>query len=598
MWYFNGIPVSSCAACSTLTATKPGQYVVVIDGSCGTQYSLPLDVISTCNDPLFDRAHAAGAIFQGPNTINSSTVPGHRFGSLILVQSGATLDITGTQVEMMACTQIIVEPGGILNITNSTLYGCEQWAGITVLANGSSRGVVNITNSDINDAVIAVHSPDGGQINSTNSDYENNVTHIAMFNYAGNPHGSVLSLNRFGHLSTSPPACMNPATFSKPSFYKMVYLQDVEGVLISDNGFAGHPGLGNPVDKTAIHLKNVTDVDITSGNVFKAELTNAIDVENSGGVTIDGNDFNGNIVNGLLAVNSPRMMVSHNIFGKSTGSNLVNGAVIRDCEELTADRNDFYHLDNGLQYYMSSNVSTPTRIERNRFNSCAAGLVIAPLEHPLVSTTAANNTYIQNLQIFCNRFEDNGAGIIGAGDIPDQGNSTNESENEFTSNNDWDIVWDPMSPAAEIYHHVLPGTSAINAIPGPTYVLNGMSSLTNGNVFTYAASLGTICRGSWKTGPTTSIENAEIKWNAVVYPNPSAGELNIKLSTEAGEEYNATMFDILGRKVMSETFIALQGENVIRLKGDMLKKGIYILHLKSDRHSGSFRVIMNTGNAE
>jgi hypothetical protein len=613
-WYLNGVSASTCATCSTFTTGHPGHYLLEVEGPCGTQYSQDVELIVTCYNNNYNQTYANGYTFNTNTTINAGTA--YTFGGTITVSPGVILTLNSVDIEMVACSEIIVEAGGALVLNHVGLSGCSQWKGITVKASGpSNRGVVNISNfSIIQGALIGVYSPDGGQVIIENSTFINNATHVAMFNFAGNAHNSEIKNNIFGYIRSLSNTCSSPApTFSKPSIGKLIYLEDVKEVLLKGNDFEGHKSFVTYVDKTAIHLKNTSDVKIES-NDFTGELTNAIDDELSNILTIGGpnssfvNTFDGNIKIGVNAENSIGMRMMNNVFGNPTNSNLKDGAVLRNLVNLNAERNDFYNLINGIQLYSPNTLQPQSIIQRNLFSHCATGLVIAPDEHPEFSAQGGNSsTHTQAVQIFCNKFFVNRIGIMGSGVVPVQGTSTNESANNFTyydifnnpiSNIEWDVIWD--ANGVSFYHYFSTTPPVYFDINANTLnlskSLNGVTS--TGNITTTSTTFPEACRTMWKTEPVTTVEEISNAWIAKVYPNPSGGELNISFKADAGEKYNVTMFDMLGRRIINESITGQQGENVFTINNPALKKGIYILHLNSDKHSANFRVIMNTSNKE
>jgi hypothetical protein len=595
-WYKNGDVLAACSQCSTRTVSSTGIYEVEVDYGCSTTFfSEPLEVRSNCTNSTYV-THSNTNFSSGTTLTSGSGVNGFTFDGTVTITGGSTLNISNTTVQITPCTEIIVEAGSTLNITNSSLLGCGQWAGIKVEAIGTKRGVVNITNGTITGAVIGIYSPNGGEIDATGTKFVNNVTHVAMFDYAGVNHGSVLTDNTFGYLWHTATSCSPQATFNKPTIAKMVYLEEVQGISLVDNGFSGHIQHKGTFSKTCLEMHDVSQINIY-GNSFKGDLDYGLDIENSDNITIGGgsaltNNFSyGNINTGVSISETQFVTMTFNNFGNTSSRDLINGAIFKDVEALYTDYNTFNKMVIGMQYYMSYNYSSASLIQRNLFKHCTTGLVIAQQEHPRF-TLSGNGpaNYLLNLDLHCNKFHDNISGIIGSGVIPPQGDPVTESANDFDGNIEYDVVWDVNSGTPIFYQYN--GVAAINAnTANPIYTLNGF--MTNGNVTTGTCTTR-VCRGSWKTEPVTVVEEIPVVWSANVYPNPSGGELNVKFNAVAGEKYQITMFDMLGRTVMNETVTASDGENIFNFNNPSLKKGIYILHLNSAQHSAHFRVLMNT----
>jgi hypothetical protein len=78
----------------------------------------------------------------------------------------------------------------------------------------------------------------------------------------------------------------------------------------------------------------------------------------------------------------------------------------------------------------------------------------------------------------------------------------------------------------------------------------------------------------------------ETEQNVKIYPNPSAGELNIEALSQI---QNVTIYDIQGREVSSQN----NSENTMNLKLDVsnLSRGIYIIKIETSRGQMSQKLI-------
>ncbi|HRH67023.1 MAG TPA: T9SS type A sorting domain-containing protein, partial [Bacteroidia bacterium] len=75
------------------------------------------------------------------------------------------------------------------------------------------------------------------------------------------------------------------------------------------------------------------------------------------------------------------------------------------------------------------------------------------------------------------------------------------------------------------------------------------------------------------------------------YPNPTQGELNLRLESEIAEERIARMVDLSGREMMNRAFSVQKGENLLSLEVSRLSSGVYFLFL-SGNEENKIRVIV------
>ncbi len=65
-----------------------------------------------------------------------------------------------------------------------------------------------------------------------------------------------------------------------------------------------------------------------------------------------------------------------------------------------------------------------------------------------------------------------------------------------------------------------------------------------------------------------------------IYPNPSAGELNVHFSTPKDENAVIKIQDILGKVAQSQSIKAIEGSNLVLLNTENLASGIYFLNIQ------------------
>ena len=126
----------------------------------------------------------SNTVYNYVNPIISSTInwSGNiNILGLVTIENNGVLTINNSHVEFSYDgfqAGVLVKPGGLLIIDNTTLTGCQdgQWNEITVKSiYGTSNGTVIIqNNSEIRNANIGVHSVEGGIIQAVYSDFENN----------------------------------------------------------------------------------------------------------------------------------------------------------------------------------------------------------------------------------------------------------------------------------------------------------------------------------------------------------------------------------------------------------------------------------------
>ncbi|HQV00633.1 MAG TPA: T9SS type A sorting domain-containing protein, partial [Bacteroidia bacterium] len=80
--------------------------------------------------------------------------------------------------------------------------------------------------------------------------------------------------------------------------------------------------------------------------------------------------------------------------------------------------------------------------------------------------------------------------------------------------------------------------------------------------------------------------------SVLVYPNPSAGVVNVKLETEVEGTVVINMLDITGRAVWNTQEPIFTGENVRTYDFSQLTKGVYMMQVIKDGKSEIIRVVL------
>jgi hypothetical protein len=98
------------------------------------------------------------------------------------------------------------------------------------------------------------------------------------------------------------------------------------------------------------------------------------------------------------------------------------------------------------------------------------------------------------------------------------------------------------------------------------------------------------CNGVLKTYPVgiwnTAVSNVSNNNDFILFPNPTNQFININYLGSTINNLNITVFDMLGKKVLSQD-INLDNNNQQVLDLANLAKGVYIIKLVSDNFSGS-----------
>lgn len=125
-------------------------------------------------------------VWDSPKTVSNN----------LRIPNGSTLKIQNTTINMGKDTKIVIETGGKLEISNSTLTNTcgYTWGGIEVLGNSyntqtyANQGAVIVDYSTIEHAVTAIKvgsgtSQNGGIVKATESNFYNNKKSIEYFKY-------------------------------------------------------------------------------------------------------------------------------------------------------------------------------------------------------------------------------------------------------------------------------------------------------------------------------------------------------------------------------------------------------------------------------
>ncbi|MBL7946029.1 MAG: T9SS type A sorting domain-containing protein [Flavobacteriales bacterium] len=117
--------------------------------------------------------------------------------------------------------------------------------------------------------------------------------------------------------------------------------------------------------------------------------------------------------------------------------------------------------------------------------------------------------------------------------------------------------------------------------PGFYKVKSGGATLIQGG------SHGSVGREKFSTGLLVSVEENALEAGLSVFPNPTAGILNINLELPGAASVEYTVHDILGKVVLQRTAGGNQGSQQVSLDMSGLANGSYVLNVVADGMSAS-----------
>ena len=91
-----------------------------------------------------------------------------------------------------------------------------------------------------------------------------------------------------------------------------------------------------------------------------------------------------------------------------------------------------------------------------------------------------------------------------------------------------------------------------------------------------------------------AINDLELGYSAIVYPNPFSGYVNIRINTMfPNKPINYSLYDILGRKIISKTLENQSSLSTITIPTNNLGLGIYFIKILHNNKQKSFKIIKN-----
>ena len=294
-------------------------------------------------------------------------------GTSIVTIDGANIGITDPTVT------ITVVAGQTLNIINgASLFACsDMWQGI--INNG---GTVNITNSTVEDAIIAMDTKNSGQFTLSNSTFDHNYITLKIQN------GDYVNMLT-GKITGCTFKCTGNKILKAPHVNELslyhIHLIDVENFTIGD---AGNTNLQNTFEPAKFGIYALTEKLKVYNNKFKGSNSNTPGINQVGiytntnfehdvlqslnGIVIGGTGLQINTFddyyNGILMYNTGEPVVKQNVFTKCiNGATAVSSGFGLPLSGGYANfnSNTFDNCGNGI--YCRESQGTP-KIVLNKFN--------------------------------------------------------------------------------------------------------------------------------------------------------------------------------------------------------------------------------------
>lgn len=544
-WYRNGVKIAEDV--DEIHPEMPGTYMVKVTNHC-TDFAVSsqdLDVIFNCA--------TINNYFN--TTITTSPLSGQPYTMEGVIHIGGNVTFTDCVIMMKSGSEIIIDPGYTLKLTNTHVSSCDRWIGIRAQFLSSNRGLLIMEKgSSVSKALVGVMLENGGYILADSSKFEDNELHMAFDNY-GPFHLSRVTASKFGMLS-SVSGNTHPHAISN-TLKSMVYMDQIEDIEFENNIFSSINkfGLTTPTD---IEMNEVSDVTI-EGNTFVTDNYYSLHITESESVDILRNSFN--------YKNLPVSAVP----GSSYDYNAIYAI---QSEAIDIQENSFIGCSEAVQFYQNINLPAFCDISENLFLYNNNALIISPIEHPLYASSGANencSTYVYQIRmnIYCNKFEENTAAILGSGNLSNQGTLSFGAANNFINNTDWDLLWKDCNSYFNYYDNRSPYANSTTS--NPAYTMNGVSmSIPE---FTPVFSTSNLSCVSLLIVLSTDNQNSTMFGSSIsTYPNPFRDIAIVE--NHSNKITNCNLYNTLGNIVESFTIDKNSKKEVDLSK---LPAGVYFL---------------------
>jgi hypothetical protein len=562
-WFRNNIRLNVPKNTRYYEAKVPGLYYLIHHSDCGTDTSNAILVKYNCTlSPDFSNT-----------TITSGSISGYNdiiFDGDITISG--SVSFAGKDLMMKSGSRIIVPATGAELILNQTQFtGCGLWKGIKVEGGNQPRamnmyGRVNANTSWIADASIGFYMDQGGYINIDSSVLDNNIFDLVFNDYLIDNSAPFITKNIFGSFYNDSLTCFqDTAMLQFASRGASVLMNGIKVAEMTANKWLNQTDSSyNAIELTVCQDIGVQDNSIT-GYYLKGIRGRELD-----GATIAGNDVNN--IGALPVVRGD---------GKTQ-----QGMEFIKSQDLSITGNVFQRCEEGIQFY-SSITGILSDIGENAFNENLRGLVLSHHKHPLFATNGDNDdstvyTNTINVDITCNDFYDNEAGILGGGRLKNQGGkgSSQGASNNFTDNEDWDLVWQTYRDSLHSFKYYEQRTDVFpppmnrypnENTPNPTYSLNGETRTTSSEHRDTTAT-SNICTPS--PFVELSISGNDNQSSFKVYPNPFDHFVNI--DNNGYQTLHVVVIDLVGKNL---TNFSLAPNEKRLWDSSFLSSGLYFVRI-------------------
>ena len=83
-----------------------------------------------------------------------------------------------------------------------------------------------------------------------------------------------------------------------------------------------------------------------------------------------------------------------------------------------------------------------------------------------------------------------------------------------------------------------------------------------------------------------------VDMNAMIFPNPSTGLVNVAFNSAADSRYVITLQDMEGRSVFSDEGVSMQGDNKLSYDFGKLSTGMYLMNIQNNEERAVIRLII------
>ncbi len=124
------------------------------------------------------------------------------------------------------------------------------------------------------------------------------------------------------------------------------------------------------------------------------------------------------------------------------------------------------------------------------------------------------------------------------------------------------------------------------------YSLRNMNQeiILEGSDFTSSRSYQ-ICEGEQTETLSSNGDTPIVKANISIFPNPANSIIHVQMPTK-GETIGLDLYDLSGRKVLSQSFDTAEGLNLFKLNVEHLAAGTYVLQITQDKAQTTERIVL------